>query len=605
MPENSGRSEPIPSFSLAESRLVDWENLLNAAQGLVQDESTSENDHGAVTAMLTDLEPLEFYWGFPGKAAIRELKRYLGKHAYPEFLREVAVILWALKEESYRYWLTTTIPHAHPHELKNCHSAEEISGQRQGFKPYFEVLIVDASNPSEESGLHEALRRMRHADDSLVYDCIKVPSVEDAVLAVLVNFNIQALLVRGNPKLHASNGEMSRAYIAGLDEKDLDPPSNITDLSDYLSQVITRLRPELDLYFIEEASGDGAQGVSGASFDGTFHDRDSPVDLHLAILRGVEKRRKTPFFDSMKEYSQRSTDAFHASPLSRGASVRNSRWIRGIEDFYGNGISVATTGGLVSLLSPSEPLRRAQELAAQTFGAERTFFVTNGTSTANKIVVQAVLRPGDVVLADHDCHKSHQYGFVLSGAQVCYLEPYHLSQFALYGAVPTAEILNHLLLYKHAGKLSLVRMLLLTNCTFDGIVYNVENVMQAALSIKPDLVFLWDEAWFAFASFHPTYRRRTAMHVAAKLRRRYCTPAYREEYRQWCRTYPDETMRDIERRAGCGLPDPDLVRIRVYSTQSTHKTLTAFRQASMIHVHDQDFEKKVATQGPYLDLSKL
>src|SRR5690349_11158540 len=256
MPESFSRSEPIPSFSLAESRLASWENLLNAAQGLVQDENTRENDRGAVTAMLTDLEPLEFYWGFPGRAAIRELKRHLSQHAYPEFLRKVAVILRALKEETYRYWLTTAIPHAHPHELRNCHPAEEIPGQRQGLKPYFEVLIVDASDPSEESGLREALRRMRHADDSLVYDCMEVPSVEDAVLAVLVNFNIQALLVRGNLELHTSNGEMSRAYIAGLDEKDLDPPSNVTDLSDYLSQVVTRLRPEIDLYLIDEASGD-------------------------------------------------------------------------------------------------------------------------------------------------------------------------------------------------------------------------------------------------------------------------------------------------------------------------------------------------------------
>ncbi len=61
-------------------------------------------------------------------------------------------------------------------------------------------------------------------------------------------------------------------------------------------------------------------------------------------------------------------------------------------------------------------------------------------------------------------------------------------------------------------------MVLLTNCTFDGLVYNVERVMEECLAIKKDLVFLWDEAWFAFARFNPTYRQRTAMSVANKLR---------------------------------------------------------------------------------------
>ena len=79
----------------------------------------------------------------------------------------------------------------------------------------------------------------------------------------------------------------------------------------------------------------------------------------------------------------------------------------------------------------------------------------------------------------------------------------------MYGAVPLREIKQQLLELKAAGKLDRVRMLLLTNCTFDGIVYNVERVMEECLAIKPDLIFLWDEAWFAFARFNPTYRQRT------------------------------------------------------------------------------------------------
>ena len=76
-----------------------------------------------------------------------------------------------------------------------------------------------------------------------------------------------------------------------------------------------------------------------------------------------------------------------------------------------------------------------------------------------------------------------------------------------------------LLDYRAAGRLDEIKMLALTNCTFDGIVYDVERVMEECLAIKPDLVFLWDEAWFAFAGFHPIYRRRTAMAASQALER--------------------------------------------------------------------------------------
>ena len=89
--------------------------------------------------------------------------------------------------------------------------------------------------------------------------------------------------------------------------------------------------------------------------------------------------------------------------------------------FYGTNIffaeSSATTGGLDSLLEPTGNIKKAQDMVARAFGAKRAFFGTNGTSTSNKIVVQAVCKPGDIVIVDRNCHKSHHYGFVLAGAQ--------------------------------------------------------------------------------------------------------------------------------------------------------------------------------------------
>jgi arginine decarboxylase len=164
----------------------------------------------------------------------------------------------------------------------------------------------------------------------------------------------------------------------------------------------------------------------------------------------------------------------------------------------------------------------------------------------------------------------------------------------MYGAVPLREIKHNLLKIKRAGKLDRVKMLLLTNCTFDGIVYNVERFMEECLAIKPDLVFLWDEAWFAFARFDPTYRHRTAMHAADTLRDRYREPAYRERYaaykEEMAKLDGDDDATWLDNRL---LPDPDRVRIRAYATQSTHKTLTSLRQGSMIHIHDQDYNAKV------------
>jgi hypothetical protein len=69
--------------------------------------------------------------------------------------------------------------------------------------------------------------------------------------------------------------------------------------------------------------------------------------------------------------------------------------------------------------------------------------------------------------------------------------------------------------------------------TFDGITYNALRVMEEVLAIKPDICFLWDEAWYAFATAVPFARQRTAMDAAAALLRRLTSPEYRAEYDVW------------------------------------------------------------------------
>ena len=173
----------------------------------------------------------------------------------------------------------------------------------------------------------------------------------------------------------------------------------------------------------------------GSDFQRVFHSREGSLELHVSLLRGVAQRYRAPFFSALRDYSHRPTGVFHALPISRGKSIVNSHWIRDMASFYGLDMFLAETsatcGGLDSLLEPMGPLREAQELASATFGSQHPYFVTNGTSTANKIVVQALVRPGDIVLVDRNCHQSHHYGLVQAGAYVTYLEAYPLAEYSI------------------------------------------------------------------------------------------------------------------------------------------------------------------------------
>jgi arginine decarboxylase len=263
-------------------------------------------------------------------------------------------------------------------------------------------------------------------------------------------------------------------------------------------------------------------------------------------------------------------------------------------EFYGPTLflaeSSATTGGLDSLLEPTGNIKKAQDAAARAFGADRVFFVTNGTSTSNKMVYQALCEPGDIVIVDRNCHKSHHYGCVLAGAQPYYVEAFPLTAYSMYGSVPLRTIKQALLELKAAGRLQRVKMLALTNVTFDGHLYDPYRVMEECLAIKPDLVFLWDEAWFGFARWSWMFRPRTAMGARARLLQSLAEPGYLQRYlaqeKELGANLDPKDKRLLDRRL---LPDPRKVRLRVYQTNSTHKSMSSLRQGSMVLVADQDF----------------
>jgi arginine decarboxylase len=588
--------------SLWQVRSDSWCRLEEAADRLARPTTTGALKEKYVSScqeLLARLSTLEPYWAYPGSPQFALVQRLFAAGSYDKFAQAVMRINRALTTESYR---SGDVDNAGADDLDMFPSDPrqlEHQPAAQGERPYFEVLVVEKMTEAQEAALRNEVRKWRRPDDEFVYELVVVASGDEALIAARLNVNLQAVVIRRRFSHQSTRDLSSLAEFVDADVSDeLADHQSPEERAQILAVSLTKLRPELDLYLMTEIEVEDIAGRLGQYFRRVFHAREGMLELHLSILQGVAARYRTPFFSALKQYSHRPTGVFHALPISQGKSIVNSHWIKDMVGFYGLDVFMAETsatcGGLDSLLEPTGPLREAQQLAAQAYGSRHTYFVTNGTSTANKIVTQALVAPGDIVLLDRNCHQSHHYGMMLAGANVIYLEAYPLNDYSMYGAVPLREIKSKLLALKRAGKLHRVKMMSLTNCTFDGIVYDVGRVMEECLAIKPDLVFLWDEAWFAFARFHPVYRTRTAMASAQALRERLQDADYNRRYEEYLAADTAKALSDdelLERRL---MPDPATARVRVYATQSTHKTLTALRQGSMIHVFDQDFDQKVA-----------
>ncbi|MEX2350392.1 MAG: aminotransferase class I/II-fold pyridoxal phosphate-dependent enzyme [Flavobacteriaceae bacterium] len=573
-------------YNIAQLRVESWNNLKNKSTRLQASQRGSAEEKElkkGVKEILKKLEGIECFFAFPGTSRIRTLNEMLDRKEHAAISHRIADITKFLVSGKYRN--TSDFNEEDEHGVELAENVEMADGVH---KNYFEVLFVEDISQQEEYRLRRDLKDLQVPGEQFHYGVVVQRSFEDALIALLFNPNIQAVVIRYAPPYHSKKiSSLIKPFIQNILNLDYsDTPQ--AELGPVLGPLVKKFRPELDTYYVTDTALANLKDSTLKSFRRIFYRAEDLQELHLTILRGICERYETPFFSALKEYSKKPTGVFHAMPISRGNSVFKSRWINDFGSFYGRNMFLAetssTTGGLDSLLQPTGSLKKAQKMASTAYGSQHTFFVTNGTSTANKIVVQALVKPGDVILIDRDCHKSHHYGLVLAGAYPVYLDSYPIEKYSMYGAVPLEQIKEKLLRLKKAGRLDLVKMLLLTNCTFDGLVYNVERVMQEILAIKPDMIFLWDEAWFAFAGFTYNYKQRTGMFVANKLCEKYQSASYREEYKAHIKSLKKDEVPK--------LPNPDEVRIRVYSTQSTHKTLSSFRQGSMIHIMDEDFRRK-------------
>jgi arginine decarboxylase len=591
-------------FSASEARTDQWRQL-NAAgrawEAAVAQGKPDKKLHAEAAQLFAEISPLESFWAYPGSRLMATVGEAIEQRNVGVLTRLVQKVSNMLLTGAFRYDLAAWDP-LQESEGNAADLLPPDAQQGEGHKPYFEALVVTPNDPRKWERARNELKRLRRPEDLFNYEIVQVGSFEDGILGAILNHNVQAVVIYDGFPFHSMHDlPMLREFL--LRNLRVDPASIAPGaLATALARAVKNFRPELDIYLLTDRAIETLAGSDEvAPIRRMFNNVEEVMELHLSILDGVSDRYDTPFFSNLKKYAQRPIGTFHALPLARGKSVFRSNWIRDMGRFYGMNLflaeSSATTGGLDSLLEPTGNIKQALELTARAFGAKRAYFGTNGTSTSNKIVVQAVCKPGDIVIVDRNCHKSHHYGFVLSGAQPYYVEAFPLTQYSMYGAVPLRSIKKALLDCKAEGKLDRVKVIDMTNCTFDGHMYNTKRVMEECLAIKPDLIFLWDEAWFGFARFNPFHRRRSAMGAAAALTARYRDPAYRDEYKAFAakagKLDPKDAKKLLDMRL---LPDPDKVRIRVYQTNSTHKSMSALRQGSMILVWDEDFHK---VEGPF------
>jgi arginine decarboxylase len=263
----------------------------------------------------------------------------------------------------------------------------------------------------------------------------------------------------------------------------------------------------------------------------------------------------TPFFAALVEWAGGDSTVWGCPGHARGELFAKSPAGRAFREFFGDNVLLADASNAVEalgqLLDHTGPIGAGERRAARTFRADHLFFVLGGTSAANKMVWNATVGAGDVALVDRNCHKSVLHAIMATGAIPVYLQPTR-NLAGLIGPIPRGEFSRDSIRRKLAAHPLVadpdrpVRLIALTQSTYDGIVYHADEVKRL-LDGAVD-VFHFDEAWLAHAGFHEFYDGWHAI---------------------------DNTR-------------PRTQRAIVYATQSTHKLLGAMTQASQVLVQDSE-----------------
>ncbi len=263
-----------------------------------------------------------------------------------------------------------------------------------------------------------------------------------------------------------------------------------------------------------------------------------------------------PYFKTLKDFTE-DGDYYWDCPGHMGgmAYVKHPVGVEFIKFFGENimradiGVATAEMGDYLVHIGPP---KKSEEIAAKVFGADWTFYGVAGSSGSNRVVAQGAIGADEIAVVDRNCHKSLNHGLTLSRARPVYLIPSR-NGYGLIGPIPA-----HRLKKAHVEGLISESGLtadaisqeptyaVVTNCTYDGFCYNAKKVVKDLGEVVPRIHF--DEAWYAYAKFHPLYKDRFAMDI-------------------------DDDMPN---------------RPTIFAVHSTHKMLPALSMASMIHVKKSD-----------------
>ena len=285
----------------------------------------------------------------------------------------------------------------------------------------------------------------------------------------------------------------------------------------------------------------------------------------ISRLKQYAETLKTPFFGALADYAEQGNQLWTCPGHNGGIFYSRSPIGRIFMEHLGEAIfrddldnSVLDLG---DLLTHEGPALRAQKEAAAIFGAEKTYFVLNGTSASNKIALSALVTEGDLVLFDRNNHKAAHHGALLMSGGVPVYLPTDRNAFGLIGPIHPSGLKedtiraairdNPLVADKEAWQRPRpFRVAVIEQCTYDGTIHHAEHIV-AAIGHLCDYI-LFDEAWAGFMKFHPLYIGRFAM-----------------------------GLRNL------GEDSPGIL-----ATQSTHKQLASFSQASQIHIRDRHIKEQ-------------
>jgi arginine decarboxylase len=408
-------------------------------------------------------------------------------------------------------------------------------------KFHFPIIIIDEDFRSENaSGL--GIRALASALEKEGLEVLGVTSYGD-----MASF--------------AQQQSRASAFILAIDDEELalEPEETLTELRAFVAEIRHRNRDIPIFLHGETRTSRHIPNDVLRELHGFIHMyEDTPEFIARNITREVKAYLDSlppPFFRALTHYAADGSYSWHCPGHSGGVAFLKSPVGQIFHQFFGENMLRADVCNAVEelgqLLDHTGPVAASERNAARIFNCDHLYFVTNGTSTSNKIVWHSTVAPGDVVVVDRNCHKSVLHAIVMTGAVPVFLMPTR-NNYGIIGPIPKSEFAwenirrkiaaNPFATNKEAGP----RVLTITQSTYDGILYNVEDIKDE-LDGKIDALH-FDEAWLPHAAFHDFYGDYHAI----------------------------------------GADRPRCKHSMVFSTQSTHKLLAGLSQASQILVQNSE-----------------